>query len=242
MKNTLISFLFIPAVSLAGTVTGIGQAKVSHYNNATNACAAAETKAIKNALLENSGIEFEATKKNYCYDVKDYIYCNHYRDLTHNISGTIKKIVEKKESIWNGICTVNVKAEIERSRPLGAKVSGKNIYRVGDRMSYDVNVDEPFYLYVFNVYDKKVDLIFPLNYNNDNLIDKDYVFPGNGMKYIAYVASGKNVSEEKVIFLFTKHEIYLNVNLLTEEMLDNIISEIPIHSRRVVKFNVLIKE
>lgn len=238
---TLITLLF-PTLVSAQIVTGTGQALVKHHGNITNTCAVAETRALKNALLDKMGTEFEATKSNYCYELKENIYCNHYRDLTHNVSGTIKRVLDKRESIWNGVCVVTVKAEVEKSKPLGARVSGKNIYHVGDKMWYDVEVNEQFYLYVFNVYDGKVDLIFPLNYNNDNLIDKDYVFPGNGMKYIAYIASGESISEETVLFLFTKHEILFNTTMLTEEVLNDIITEIPVHSRRLVKFNILIKE
>lgn len=243
MKLIILPFLLFAACAQSKIVDGVGQAALEHHSNSIiNACEVAKSRAINNALIENLGSEFTAFKSNYCFDTKDKTYCNYYKDVTSNVSGTIKRVIDSKTNIYNNICFVNLKLEVEESRSLGAKVTGKNIYKVGEKLKYDIEVEEPMYLYVFNVYDKEVDLIFPLFYNDNNYIKKGYEFPGNGMKYIAYVNDLSKESEETMLFLFTKHEVFFNVSELTEEALNDIISELPVHSRKVFRFKILIKE
>lgn len=241
LRNSII-LLFVPTIVSAQIVTGSGQAKIEDYNNVTNACTVAESRAINNALLDNMGIEFEVNKKNFCYDVKEYIYCNHYRDTEHRIAGTLKKIINKREHIWNGYCIVDLKAEVERSRYLNIKVDGKTIYKPGEEIRFNIKVEEPFYLTVLSINNKKVELLFPFNYNINSLIESGAEFPEEGVRYVTFVEKGKKESKEKLVFLFTKHSIELNKTLLNTTSLSDIISEIPVHSRRIFTFDILIKE
>lgn len=239
MKKLLPLLLFPVAVHSA-ILTGDGQARIEQ--NLVSSCLKAEANATENALLKGFGKEFDITKKNYCYDVKDYVYCNYYRDMVQNVSGTVKRILEKKVDIYNGYCFVSLKLEAEQSRSLDIKVDGKNIYRSGEELDFSIEITEPFFLYVFNVYDNVVDILFPFHYNMDNEIEKDYKFPDNNASYITYVQQDKTESKETIIFLFTKHRVQFNEDYLTAQELNDIIDQLPVFSRKVFKFDILIKE
>jgi len=241
MKSILL-LLLVPTLVYGKIVTGTGQAKISDAVNINTACLKAESLAIENALLENLGKEFTATKSNYCFDTKQQTYCDHYRELNTNINGTIKRVLHSKTSAFNGVCFSEVKLEVEQSKFLDVSVKGRNIYKVGDRLQYDVEVLEPFYMYVFNLHRKGVEFLFPHDYNIDNLVNKGYEFPGNGKKYVVYLNDGKKSDEETILFLFTKHPINFDRHNLSDDIISDVINSIPSFSKRVVKFNILVRK
>lgn len=238
----LILLLLVPAFSYANIVTGTGQAKIRDTVNTNTACIKAESHAIENALLENFGKEFTATKSNYCFDTKTSTYCDHYRELNTNINGTIKRVLHSKTHIWNGVCFADVTLEVQQSRFLDVSVKGRNIYKVGDKLQYDVSVKEPFFMYVFNLHRKGVEFLFPHDYNIDNLVNEGYEFPGNGKKYVMYLNDGMRQDEEVIMFVFTKHQLNFDRQNLSAEIIEDVINSIPSFSKRVVKFNILVRK
>ena len=238
----LLPLLLVPTLAFGNILTGTGQAKVYDSVNLNTACLKAENNAIRDALLSNLGKEFTATKSNYCYDTKEYTYCDHYREFNTNINGTVKRIIESKNHIWNGVCIVNVKIEAEQSKFLDVSVKGKNIYRVGEKLRYDVSVNEPFYMYVFNIHKKGVEFLFPHDYNISNLVDKGYEFPGNGKKYVVYLNDGDVKDEETIMFVFTKHKLDFDRLNINKDNVEDVVNSIPNFSKRVVKFNILVRK
>lgn len=238
----ILSLLFVPTIAFGSIVSGSGQAKVSDTVNLNSACLIAESQAIENALLSSFGKEFTATKSNYCFDTKSSTYCDHYREFNTNINGTVKRVLHRKTHIWNGVCFVDVKVEAQQSKFLDVSVKGRNIYTVGDKLQYDVSVNEPFYMYVFNIHRKGVEFLFPHDYNIDNLVDKGYEFPGNGKKYVTYLNDGMRQDEETVMFLFTKHPVNFDRLNLNKDIIDDVVNSIPNFSKRVVKFNILVRK
>lgn len=241
LKKTLACSLFTPTVALSAIVNGTGEQLLNANENVSLTCSVAQNKAIKNALDIYSSKEFWVTKKNYCYDVKNYAYCNYYNEQDYTASGTIRRIVGKKEYIEGNKCKVEISVEIEKSRYLDVSVSGKHIYHVGEPLQFIVQAREELYLYVFNIHRNKVDLIFPYEYTDDNLIDSKYVFPGNGKKYNTYLNEGVKQSEETIFLLFTKHYVDFDRYTLNRKALEEITNAIPNHSKRIFTYNIFIK-
>jgi len=240
-KKILIIASLFPLTSFAGMITGTGAHELSLKENISLACSVAESKAINSALEKYSSKNFIVNKNNYCYDVKNYAYCNYYVEKNIYTSGTIKKILDKKETIGNGICKVDIKLLVEESKYLDVNVSGKSIYFVGEPLDYTVQANEDLFLYVFNIHKKGTTLLFPNSYSDNNLVNSDYIFPGNGKKYINYLHDGVNQDEETILFLFTKHHVEFDKNTLTKNTLYEIINSIPVHSKRTFTNQIFIK-
>jgi hypothetical protein len=241
LKKTLLSSLLFPIAASGAVISGVGEQVLNPNENVRHTCSVAETRAIKSALEKYSGGEFNVQKKNYCYDVKNYAHCNYYNEKDYTVSGTVREILDRKEYIEGNKCKVEVKLLVEKSRYLNVDVSGKYIYIEGEPLQFVVNAKEELYLYVFNITRKKVDLIYPFNYIDDNLIDDKFVFPGNGKKYLTYLEKGVNQDEETILLLFTKHYVDFDKYTLNRQRLVEIVDSIPNHSKRIFTYNIFIK-
>jgi len=241
LKKILSCSIFLPSLAYSATITGSGESKINLDQNIGLACSAAESIAIKNALDKFYGKEFSSTKKNYCYDTKNYAYCNFYTEQDFTVAGTVKNIFYRKEFIANGKCKVDIKAEVEPSRYIDVNVSGKNIYFTGEPLRFSVRANEELYLHVFNIHKKGINILFPYSYGDNNLIDSEFEFPGNGKQYVNYLHKGDKQDEEIILFLFTKHNVEFDKFTLNKNTLYEIINSIPNHSKRTFTFNILIK-
>lgn len=240
-KKILVIASLVPLTSFAGVITGTGAQELSLKENISLACSVAESKAINSALEKYSSKNFIVNKKNYCYDVKNYAYCNYYVEKNIYTSGTIKKILYKKETIGNGVCRVDLKLLVEESKYLDVNVSGKSIYFVGEPLDFTVQANEDLFLYVFNIHKKGIALLFPYSYSDNNLVNSEFIFPGNGKKYVNFLYDGVKQDEEIILFLFTKHYIEFDRNTLTKNTLYEIINSIPVHSKRTFTNQIFIK-
>jgi hypothetical protein len=242
LRSAVACSLSISLPVLAGLETGIGETPINDKYNSTNACLLAEQKAIKHALDKHSGKQFTVEKKNFCYDTKEYSYCNYYKEHDYTTAGTIRKIVSRKEVIENSICKVIIVADLEEApRPLQVGVAGKNIYFENEPLNFRISVNEPVYFYMFNVHRKGVEFLFPSGYYENNKFDEDFEFPGLGLRYVTELDRNQRRDEEKIIFLFTKHRIDFDRFALDHHMLHEAINSIPIHSRKTITYNILIK-
>lgn len=236
-----IPLILFTSTAYGGIEAGFGQQQINEKYNSTTACLIAETKAIKQALDNFSGREFSVERKNFCYDTKSLSYCNYYKEIDYSISGTIRKIVSRKEIIENSTCKVSLVVDIEQPRQLQVDVQGRNIYYSGEELSFNITAREPVFMYMFNVHRSGVEVLFPFNFTMDNLINRDFVYPGPDHKHVAYLHNGVKKDEEKIILLFTKHYVEFDRVALDHSTLTEVINSIPVHSRKLFTYNILIK-
>lgn len=245
LKKWLLSLAVsssLSTIAYAGLETGVGEHIINSRFNVTNACMLSEQIAIKKALEKHSGKQFTVEKKNYCYDTKDYSYCNYYKEYDYTTAGTIRKIVSRKEDIKDSICRVAVVVDIEETpRPIQVNVRGKNIYFAGEELNFNIEVKEPVYFYMFNVHRNGVEFLYPSRYYEDNKFEDDFEFPGLGLRYVTNLDKGVRKDEEQILLLFTKHQLDFDRVALDHHMLHEIINSIPIHSRKTFTYNILIK-
>jgi len=241
-KLAVVCSTLFPLQTLGGIESGLGENIINDKFNSTNACLLAEQKAIKQALDKHSGKQFKVEKKNFCYDTKEYSYCNFYKELDYSTAGTIRKIVSRTEKIENSICKVGVVLDIENlPRNIDVNVSGKNIYFENELLNFKISVNEPVFFYMFNVHRNGVEFLFPSKYYEDNKFEDDFEFPGLGLRYVTTLDKGLRKNEEQIIFLFTKHQIDFDRFALDHHMLHEIINSIPLHSRKTFTYKILIK-
>lgn len=239
--RSLITLCFLASTAHAVEVSyGMGESSFERLNDRLKACTVAENLAVKDALLKYNGKEFQASQETLCVDTKEHSYCNYLKEITSTTAGTVRSVVERNKKIRNNTCFVEVKVEVEKSRQLNANVESKRIYRVGDNLQFEVNTGEPLYLYVFNLHRKGVDLIFPNKYNSNALIDEKFSFPADDLKVTAYLDSKVNISNETLLFLFTKRRQDVQEDVSKDELKD-LLSSIPVFEKKLIQHNVVIK-
>jgi hypothetical protein len=237
MRLSIIPLLLVSSYLHSETITGVGIANITDSITERSACNLAESYAIENALSDNFGMEVNSEINSYCLDTNDQVECNAHKEIKLNTSGTVEKILRKFERIENGVCKVTVDLDVVKSRYHRIDVTGKRIYKVGQNLDFDINVKEPYYLHIFNVHGKTVDLIFPLDYNYSNTVNVGYELP----KYQAFLKPWQFKSSENLVFLFTKYDIRFDHNSVDESVMEEMINSIPSFSKRVFRFNIIIK-
>jgi uncharacterized protein YecE (DUF72 family) len=106
-----------------------------------------------------------------------------------------------------------------------------------------LKVAQPTYLYVFNIDNNSVKLIFPFKYGEHTKVDKSGVWPKSytdKFSLVALMGSGVERLDEKLVFLFSQHPIHITTDDFQLNQFESFLSSIPIESKRVLKRNIVI--
>jgi len=228
MKKFILLCLF---PSLCFGVTGFGTGEDKD-------CLVAEQKAHKNAVIDSLGIEVDSTNKRYCIDSLDKIRCNFIKDESFFVNGSITEVLDLDVENNNGICKVSVVAEVERPQFLNVTVRGRTNYYAGHYLDFDVRPKSKMYMYMFNIHDKGMTMLYPFNNASSNIVDENYKFKDN--EYLLKVNRSKT-NKEKIIFLFTTFSIDFRYDELNELVLNEVIENIPNYSKRVFEFKISVR-
>jgi hypothetical protein len=192
-------------------------------------------------LLKYAGREFTVESEQSCVDTKQHSYCNYIREIDSSTAGSVRKINETITRSDKDTCYVEVEAEIEKAKQLNASVKLNRIYYPGDNISVNVNVGEPLYLYVFSLHKKGVDVLFPNEYNTTNLIDDTFTFPGKDIKITAALDKGDSISNESLLFLFTKRRQDFDLREVSKDNLKDVLKSIPNFDKKLIQHSIVIK-
>ena len=205
--------------------------------NRLHACAIAENRAFKDALVNYSS-QFQFTNQSVCKDTLDNAYCEYIKEIDASTSGTIRSVVDRVKRRDGNMCFIEVKVEVEKAIQLPASVDSKRIYFEGEQIDVDISVGQPLYLYVFNYHKKGVEVLFPNQYNKDTLIDDRFKFPGNDVEMTATVNGER--SDETLLFLFTKRRQDIGMKV-DKDSLREILESIPVNEKRLITHNIVIR-
>jgi len=222
IKQLLLTTLLCTSAHALEISYGAGESKFSNEKDKRRACVLAENKALDDALLKYAGKEFRVEREQFCVDTKEHTYCNYIREIDSSTAGTVSAVVDRIQRYDKDTCYVEVKAEIEKARQLSASVKSKRIYFTGDAIDVSVTTGEPLYLYVFNLHKKGLDILFPNEYNTNNLIDESFVFSSKDYKFTASLDKGDSLSNETLLFLFTKRRQDIDTRDVTKDNLKDV--------------------
>jgi hypothetical protein len=220
---------------------GMGEHSYSNDKDKRQACVLAENKAIDDALYKYASKQFETNQETFCVDTKEHAYCNYVKDITFASAGSVRTLVDRIQRTDKNTCYVEVKAEIEKARQLNANVKSKRLYIAGDPLEVEVKVGEPLYLYIFNLHKKGVDVLFPNPYNKDMLVDDRFTFPSGDVKIIASLDNKDKLSNETMLFLFTKRRQDIDYRDVNKDNLKELLKTIPVFEKKIVQHNFVIK-
>ena len=222
-------FVILSFVLLGGSAFG---KEISFGRGEGASCDLARSLAVKDAVENFSEKELSVTQNQVCKEHKNKIDCSFIKDLEIKAAGTLKKVLEERTIHKKDSCVVNVKIEVERAKVFEVDVKAKNFYYASDPLTFEIVTKEPLFVNIFNIHSfDQVNLL----YKSDQTFDGKFVLPSN-KKIVTYLNGIDNVSEEYLVFLFTKHQVTFKKDL-TKKDLESIIDSVPLYSKRVVFHN-----
>lgn len=241
IKRFLFLLLVSTSVNALEISYGSGESKFSNDKDKRRACVIAENNALDNALLKYAGKEFSVESEQFCVDTKEHTYCNYIREIDSSTAGTVSAVLDRVQRHDKDTCYVEVKVEIEKARQLRASVKTKRIYFAGDELDASVTTGEPLYLYVFNLHKKGLDVLFPNEYNTNNLIDENFVLLSKDHKFTASLDKRDSLTNETLLFLFTKRKQDIDIRDVNKDNLKEVLKSIPNFEKKLVQHNFVIK-
>ena len=228
IKYILIIFFVIFSASAEVVVT---EAKYRYLGNISEdeACALAKERAKLKALEKVLGQTISSDEMESCSEVDGKTSCERNQFFLSSFNGDItglkqidKEVTTEKTSSGEkfSICKIKIKANVKRSTTtldanfdFNVKLNQKN-FRDGEELKIDIELNEPFYLTVFQVlpYEKKdyqVYKLFPNELEKDNFIkDNSFNLPQKA-KYEIYFPniSNKNSVDEYLVFVASEKDI-----------------------------------
>lgn len=237
----IIPLLLLPF--FAHAEVGVGEYFIDAKNPKDAACAIAENLAIRDALRIKNGETVESTEMQICSVKNDKEKCKANRVTDTVVSGTIDEVLNRSVRVEGNKCIVEVDVTFKNSKFLNVDVSGDGVFRNFQNISFDVRVAQPTYLYVFNIDNNKVRKVFPFRNQSNFRLDKSGVWPSSYTdKYsvLALLGSGIEISQEKMVFVFTQHPVNITNGDLEINQFNAFLDTIPIESKRVLKRNIVI--
>jgi hypothetical protein len=240
MKKILPLLLF---PLFAHAEVGRGVYFIDAKNPKEVACDIAENLAIRDALRIKNGETVESSEVQICALRKDKEKCEFNRVSDAVVSGTIDEIITRDVKVENGVCKVEVDVTFKQPKFLNVDVTGNNVFRKFQDITFDVKVAQPTYLYVFNIDNNSVKLVYPFKYGEHVKLEKSGVWPKSytdKFSLVALLSSGVERLDEKLVFLFSQHPIHITTDDFQLNQFESFLSSIPIESKRVLKRNIVI--
>ena len=232
MKKFAILWLVLCANAYADVSFGTGEAPD---------CELAKAFAVSDAIERYAEKEFEVKKQQICRERNaEGIECEYVKKTEIESAGTLKKVLSEKVKQKKDVCVVEVKVELDQSRPLAGDIENASNFAVnGQRYKFDVITREPLYVYLFSVYGDKMHQMYPYDGIKSNLIDGKLMLP-NGIWWNADIMSDDPESKDTLMAIFSKVKITFRSSMTRDEIYRQI-SSLPINARRVVYHNFVIK-
>ena len=237
----IIPLLLLPL--FAHAEVGVGEYFIDAKNPKDAACAIAENLAIRDALRIRNGETVESTEMQICSVKNDKEKCKANRVTDTVVSGTIDEVLNRSVRVEDNKCTVEVNVTFKTPKFLNVDVSGDGVFRNFQNISFNVQVAQPTYLYVFNIDNNSVKLVYPFKYGEHVKLEKSGVWPKSytdKFSLVALLSSGVERLDEKLVFLFSQHPIHITTDDFQFNQFESFLSSIPIESKRVLKRNIVI--
>ena len=245
MKNILSAALLcavIPASADAVQVAyGMGEADFKDQRGMLQACTIAENNALKFALEKFADRQYTMSQESKCVDSKEHSYCSYIKEIDATTSGSIKSIVDRIQHVKDNTCYVELKAEIEPLNFITAEVQSRRIYNPGDSIDLQITVGQPVYLHIFNFHKLGVDILFPNVYNEESLIDDRFIYPQEGVRVEATLPQGTNVSNETLLYVFTKRRQHFNPEFVNKESLEELLRALPVSEKKLIQQHIIVQ-
>ena len=245
MRNILSAALLCAVIPVSANAVqvayGMGEADFKDQRGMLQACTIAENNALKFALEKFADRQYTMSQESKCVDSKEHSYCSYIKEIDATTSGSIKSIVDRIQHVKDNTCYVELKAEIHPLNFITAEVESGRIYNTGDSIDITVRVGQPVYLHIFNMHKLGVDILFPNVYNKESLIDDRFYYPHEGVTVEASLPKGENVSNETLLYVFTKRRQDFNPEFVNKESLEELLRSLPVSEKKLIQQHIIVK-
>jgi len=228
IRYSLIIFFIIFSASAEVVVTE-GTYTYTGEISKNDACELAKERAKLKALEKVLGQTISSDEMENCSQVDGKTSCERNQFFLSSFNGDITGIKELNkevttEKISSGeeisICKIKIRSNVKKSTnnldasfDFNVKLNQK-IFRDGEQLKIDIELNKPFYLTVFQVlpYEKKDYQVYKLFPNdlepNNYLKDNSFKLPQNAKYQIEFPnVSNKNSIDEYLVFVATEKDI-----------------------------------
>jgi hypothetical protein len=244
LRNILSAALLCAVIPVSANAVqvayGMGEADFKDQRGMLQACTIAENNALKFALEKFADRQYTMSQESKCVDSKEHSYCSYIKEIDATTSGSIKSIVDRIQHVKDNTCYVELKAEIHPLNFITAEVESGRIYNTGDSIDITVRVGQPVYLHIFNMHKLGVDILFPNVYNKESLIDDRFYYPHEGDTVEASLPKGENVSNETLLYVFTKRRQDFNPEFVNKESLEELLRSLPVSEKKLIQQHIII--
>ena len=229
MIEYFLIIFFIIFSALAEVVVTEGTYTYTGEISKNDACELAKERAKLKALEKVLGQTISSDEMENCSQVDGKTSCERNQFFLSSFNGDITGIKELNkevttEKISSGeeisICKIKIRSNVKKSTnnldasfDFNVKLNQK-IFRDGEQLKIDIELNKPFYLTVFQVlpYEKKDYQVYKLFPNdlepNNYLKDNSFKLPQNAKYQIEFPnVSNKNSIDEYLVFVATEKDI-----------------------------------
>ena len=233
MVGKKFALSLLVALSLPAYAQYFGKGEYAVINSEKNACHLAELRAINDAAFKAFGKTITTREHKKCSN------CNIDIDTTITTSSIVDKVLSKTTKVDNNICYVDISVSLKPSRYLDVTVKGKDIHKAGTPIHYDVATKDPVYMYVFATASEKLDILFPLDYNNYT-VKGSFKFPFDDMKITPILDEGELGASNDMLFLFSTIPLDFDRDNISIIGIQEIVDALPLETRRLIRRETLI--
>jgi hypothetical protein len=78
-------------------------------------------------------------------------------------------------------------------------------------------------------------------YNEESLIDDRFIYPQEGVRVEAALPKGTDVSNETLLYLFTKRRQTFDPEFVTKESLEELLRALPVTEKKLIQQHIIVK-
>ena len=232
-KRSVLKLILL-CTTLIGSVhaqtIGYGDQIIPDPKDSKTSCAAAEVKAISNAIEQKYGFVLQHEQFKVCKE-----NCNYDSVSRTEVLGRVHSILERHSYIHDKVCYSTVKVLLKEESFLNASVVGSDVHTSGTPIHYEVMVSEKLFMYVFAKAGSEFDMLFPVSYYDDVAVSGKFTYPSYPVEIIPELSDNKNESREELIFLFTRFPLGFDRRRFTYNQLEELTGAIPNKSKRIIR-------
>ena len=232
MKKTLLALSLFATTAFAEPSVGVGQYNFGPNTPESLACSIAEEKAKEAAILNKVGEVIELME----YQTCDSEHCDHKRDFVNNITGMIRGIIDSKiETIMREgmrTCIVTIKADVH---PMKNDISFY-IHNDNFRFKHDEEIvftgvsSHPGRVILFNQDRGTYTKVYETYVEHPGY---EFRIPDDNHTLMAKVPEDRNISQERLLFLFLGVDISVKDEYNHKE-LQRLLESVPVLKRRTI--------
>lgn len=236
-RTSIATAVLVCANIAHSAVLGEGEYRFGPETAQNLACSIAEEKAKQNAIENFVGELIEHSTNEVCRDEK----CSTHKAFHSETSGQIKKVNKLETLVYpeqkHSVCLVHIEADVEKiTNSIQLSIQSKQDLKHGERFRVTGVSNRAGSIAVFNFTDESYKLVWKGKVFKPNA---EFNLPPVKNKLEARLPSGKNQSNELMVYVFTEENLTFRPVYSRIEF-NQMVKDLPFLGRKVVSQQIQI--